>query len=140
VPHQDPADLRVAPRARERAPCAQDELHRLRPGPGRHQRLRRHDEYHRDDQRDAKRDAEEHGQMPGLGRPQRLAHDQGSDEPDQARDHRPQGSDRQPEQPPRYPRQDRHQHDAGGQHDHREYDPVHTDTKLIPARHQIKGG
>ena len=75
VPHQDPADLRVAPRARERAPCPQDELHRLRPGPGRHQRLRRHDEDHRDDQRDAQRDAEEHGQMPGLGRPQRLAHD-----------------------------------------------------------------
>ena len=69
--------------------------------------------------------------MPGLGRPQRLAHDQGGDEPDQARDYRPQGSDRQPEQPPRYPRQDRHQHDAGGQHDHREYDPVHTDTKLF---------
>jgi hypothetical protein len=72
-------------------------------------------QHHRDERR----------QMPGLGRPQRPAQNLGGGETRQTSDQRPQRPNRQAEQPPRCPRQAGHQHHAGGQHSHREYNPAH---------------
>ena len=89
MPHRDTADLPVAPRARNRAPHAADHLHRPWPRPARHQRLRRHDEDHRHDQRNAQHHGEERDRMPGLGRLQRSAQQIGDDEAEQSGDQAP---------------------------------------------------
>jgi hypothetical protein len=68
MPRRDTADLPVAPEARHRAPCAADNLQRPWPRPARHQHLRRHDDDHRHDQRDAQHHGEERDRMPRLGR------------------------------------------------------------------------
>jgi hypothetical protein len=125
VLHRDPGDLGVTPGTRERAPGAADQPDRLRPGPARDQHLGRHDEDHRDDQRNAQRHGEERGRVPGLGRPQQAAEEQGGREAEHGGDQRPQRPHRPPDHPPRHPRQAGDQHHAGDQRDRRETDPPH---------------
>ena len=137
MPHRDPADLRIPPRAGHRPARAADRLHEPGPGAARHQRFRHHDEDHRHDQRHAQRHGEERGGVPGPHVLQRPAQRLGDGKASKRRQQGPQPAHRQSEQPPRRPRQAGHQHNADRQHGQGLRDPANR--RQTCGKHRVSG-
>ena len=130
VLHRDPADLRIAPRAGQRAPRAADHLHRLRPVPLGTSTSATTMKIIATISGTPSATVKNAAGCPGWAACStcRTARRRRNRQPG---DQRPQRPDRQPDQPARYPRQAGHQHHAGDQHDHREHDGH---AASVPAR------